>query len=417
MGRLVSLHPREDPAWRERRVLVVDDEEAIGSSLEDLLSLEGYAVTRATSGEEALQLLRGHSVALVISDQRMGSGMSGTALLAKVRERHPQTATMILSAYAESELVLEAMNEGRALYYLTKPWTRSELLEKVGYALRYYRLNSEKERLARANAKLLERMALRENLLMTGEFSTNLFERFFPMVEALHREAHGAARLYSKGSAEQFKVLMEKERWGELCVTLNRLRLIADFYPEEREMLRRPVEPVLRECVREAIARCKTLGLRVSWQQEYAADLPPVWFDATALGYGIKALIENAVLAATATRHEGSEAPSAPGRVTLRAYVDAKDDDKWLCIEVQDNGRGVPEMLAKKIFVPLFATTSASAPAVVEVRDLGEYNFHRHSHVGLGLPLAACCATLLEGRLRLLNPGSPGAVFRLEIPI
>ena len=108
-------------------ILVVDDSEAICKALYDLLTLSGYAVRTAPSGERAMQILETAEMDLVISDLRM-SGMSGLKLLKKVKERHPSLPFVILTGYGDMDSVIEAMRSGVA-DYLKKPFSVEEVLK------------------------------------------------------------------------------------------------------------------------------------------------------------------------------------------------------------------------------------------------------------------------------------------------
>ena len=89
-----------------------------------------YRIVRAKSGQEALELLsemraRGDVVALMVSDQRM-PGMEGTEFLTRARKIYPEAKRTLLTAYADSEAAIQAINEVDLDYYLLKPWDPPE---------------------------------------------------------------------------------------------------------------------------------------------------------------------------------------------------------------------------------------------------------------------------------------------------
>jgi thioredoxin reductase (NADPH) len=120
---------------RERRpaILAVDDEPAVLAAVARDLRRgfgERYRILRATSGAEALELLaevrrRGDQVALLIADQRM-PGMEGTEYLVKARTLVPDAKRVLLTAYADTEAAIAAINEVALDYYLLKPWDPPE---------------------------------------------------------------------------------------------------------------------------------------------------------------------------------------------------------------------------------------------------------------------------------------------------
>jgi thioredoxin reductase (NADPH) len=121
------------PAERHPAITVVDDEPAVLAAVaRDLRRGFGdrYRILRAGSGPEALDLLRevrarGEQVALLIADQRM-PGMAGTDYLVQARTIFPDAKRALLTAYADTEAAIAAINEVSLDYYLLKPWDPPE---------------------------------------------------------------------------------------------------------------------------------------------------------------------------------------------------------------------------------------------------------------------------------------------------
>jgi len=114
-------------------VLAVDDDAAVAAAVvRDLRVRYGkdYRVLLATSGREALALLadlvlKDRQVAAVISDQRM-PGMSGIEVLQEVRQQSPDSKLLLLTAYADTDVAIRAINDIALDYYLMKPWDPPE---------------------------------------------------------------------------------------------------------------------------------------------------------------------------------------------------------------------------------------------------------------------------------------------------
>src|SRR5687767_320647 len=118
------------------KILIVDDEAANLRMLERLFRQE-YSVITATSGAEALELLRLHDAALIISDQRMPS-MTGIEFLKRSAEMRPHTVRIILTGYTDVNALVEAINSGVVYKYVTKPWVNEDLQLTVKRALQHY---------------------------------------------------------------------------------------------------------------------------------------------------------------------------------------------------------------------------------------------------------------------------------------
>jgi thioredoxin reductase (NADPH) len=111
---------------------VDDDPEVLRAIERDLRTHFGkdYRVVRADSGPSALEalkqlMLRNEPVALILSDQRM-PGMNGVEFLEKARELYPEAKRALLTAYADTDAAIKAINAVRIDYYLLKPWDPPE---------------------------------------------------------------------------------------------------------------------------------------------------------------------------------------------------------------------------------------------------------------------------------------------------
>jgi len=130
-------------------ILVVDDEQRICRLLSELLTREGYAVNTAPSAEEALGLLAKGDYDMVISDLKM-PGMDGFELIERIKKHNPNTAAIMITAYATVETAVQALRHG-ADDYVTKPFDINELNKVVGRTL-------EAQQLARQNRELADQL-------------------------------------------------------------------------------------------------------------------------------------------------------------------------------------------------------------------------------------------------------------------
>ena len=114
------------------RILIVDDELIIRESLGGWLERDGYSVSKAASGEEALDMIRKIYFDILLVDIKMG-GMSGIELLKRVKENDSDAAVIMITAYGSISTSIEAMKLGAA-DYLLKPFDPGELgvlIEKI----------------------------------------------------------------------------------------------------------------------------------------------------------------------------------------------------------------------------------------------------------------------------------------------
>ncbi len=114
-------------------ILVVDDEPSMRTTLSILLKREGYQVSQAGDGTEALKMLERGQYDMVLTDLKM-EGVDGMELLRQVKAADPQTEILIFTAYGTVTSAVEAMKLG-AYDYIGKPFDEEELLLKVSRAL------------------------------------------------------------------------------------------------------------------------------------------------------------------------------------------------------------------------------------------------------------------------------------------
>jgi two-component system, probable response regulator PhcQ len=142
-------------------ILVVDDDANILASVVRLFRSQNFITLTANSGEEALQLLSSRSVDLLLCDETM-PGMRGNIVLRKVKELWPDTVRIMITANADLNLALQAINEGEAYRFILKPWNDDELIITVKQAL-------ERFDLVRENYRLAERVKSQESTLANLE--------------------------------------------------------------------------------------------------------------------------------------------------------------------------------------------------------------------------------------------------------
>ena len=105
---------------KKARILVVDDEAIVRESLRDWLTDAGYEVFTAENGPQALEIIKGERLGIVLADLVM-PGMDGIELMKRAREILPHIQVVIITAYASIATAVAAMKEG-AYDYIEKPF-------------------------------------------------------------------------------------------------------------------------------------------------------------------------------------------------------------------------------------------------------------------------------------------------------
>ncbi|CAN5510266.1 hypothetical protein BH10BAC3_BH10BAC3_26470 [soil metagenome] len=137
-------------------VLYVDDELNNINSFRATFRKD-YNVFTALSGIVGLEILKEHTIHIIITDQRMPD-MTGVEFLVEVLKEYSDPVRILLTGYTDINAVIDAVNKGHIYYYLNKPWDEQQLriIIKNGYEI--FRLREENksliEKLMTANDQL-----------------------------------------------------------------------------------------------------------------------------------------------------------------------------------------------------------------------------------------------------------------------
>jgi len=143
-------------------ILIIDDEQEIRESLEQLLRLDGYQADSASTGEEGLKRIEGGVFDLILLDINLPD-RDGLDLLKSIKRDSPEVGVIMITAYDSSQMAFQASKQG-AESYVTKPWDNDKLLLEVRNLLDKSRLQAENLQLRRA----LKRFAL-PNMVGRGD--------------------------------------------------------------------------------------------------------------------------------------------------------------------------------------------------------------------------------------------------------
>lgn len=127
-------------------ILLVDDEPSILTSLYRVFRKEEYEVLISDDPLEALDILKERTVHLIMSDYRMPA-LDGITFLRSAMKLQPDAIRIVLSGYAESSVIIAAINDGGIYKFITKPWEDDLLRVEVRHALERYELGSTNRRL------------------------------------------------------------------------------------------------------------------------------------------------------------------------------------------------------------------------------------------------------------------------------
>ncbi len=375
-------------------ILIVDDDAENLAVLQAFLDSE-YVVHAAHSGRQALEIAVTTGIDVVIADHRMPE-ITGTELLEEIRGLKPDVAGILLTAYTDTPVLISAINRARVFRHMKKPWDPDELLAAVAQA-------SEHVHQCRLNIRLVNLLARRSE-----ELTSALDELRAAQQHMQHMERLGTMGRLAAGVTHDLKNVLTG------LMMLERLAATHQVHPQVMDPLRvnvaamrnllgslsslnqfasrgaidmapTPLEPadVLRDA--ETVARMDVAYRERKLVVSVGPKLSMILGDRQKLVQVLVNLLRNA-LQATETGQ------------TIR--VDARGGvGDAIVFAVEDEGTGIPEHLARRVFDPFFSTK-------------GEQG------MGMGLYMARLIAESHGGSLRLVAPEhlKKGTRFELVIP-
>lgn len=157
-------------------VLLVDDDKNILESFKRGFRKEPYRVITVDGALEALKLLEGIEVDLVISDEKMPF-MNGIELLSRIRKSNPECIRMMLTGETNYETAVKAINQGEIYRFFSKPYSEIELAISIRQALAHKNLIDQ-------SRKLVEVVKMQSTYIET-------IEKEFPGISHIERSANG----------------------------------------------------------------------------------------------------------------------------------------------------------------------------------------------------------------------------------
>lgn len=140
------------------KILYVDDEKAALFNFEQLFQ-DDFDVYTAHSANQGMEILASTEIQIIISDQRMPY-KTGVEFFAEVAQLYPDTVRILLTAYSEAEIIIDAINRGQVYQYITKPFETKNLKNILDKAVQNWRLKKENKllitQLQKKNEELIQ---------------------------------------------------------------------------------------------------------------------------------------------------------------------------------------------------------------------------------------------------------------------
>ena len=184
-------------------ILIVDDDPDTLHLLKAVLHRQ-YNVLAASSGEQALALIKDKTIALVLTDQWM-EGMTGIELLTHFREQQPDAGRILITGFAELQVVKDAINKGHVSRFVSKPWEVEEIRNLVADEIERYSFKAERLRL------ITDLLRKNDELMMANEEIMYQKRRLEELNRELKEQSQVAIKLSEKFAKAHIDLLKAHE--------------------------------------------------------------------------------------------------------------------------------------------------------------------------------------------------------------
>ncbi len=393
------------------RVLIVDDEKSIRLTLRAFLVADGYEVEIAEDATQALALLKEVAFDVVVSDIIL-PGISGVALLAKIRAMAPAVQVIMMTGEPTIETAVEAVRAG-ASDYLSKPVGKPAVLQAVSTAAKIKELTDEKARLEGENESYrnnLEQVVAER----TGDLASALSKLQKAQQQLVQQERMSALGQMTSGIAHDFNnvlmpimglsevMLADPKAFDDRESAISMLETIHSAGDDARHIVRRlrqiykedepdyslidletVTESVLSMTMPKWKAEAQAKGLNIEIVTEFE-DVPSIKGDTSELREALTNLIFNAV-----------DAMPAGGVITLRVKCEG---GRGVVLEVSDTGVGMDDDTARQCIEPFFTTKGVQG-------------------TGLGLPMVYGIVQRHAGSMTIKGTPGVGTTVRMQFPV
>jgi two-component system probable response regulator PhcQ len=383
--------------YKKFAVLYVDDEE---KSLKYFTRAfeDQFRIHTAINAQEGLRLLEAHKdeIGLLMTDQRM-PGEKGVWLLERARQMRPQIIRILVTAYADMDAAIAAVNTGAIYKYVTKPWDPPQLETILKRGLEFFIVQRERDQLLQEKMSVLHNMMIADRIVSLGVLAAGLSHHIRNALQAVRTFVDLAP---AKMAEEKMDLngLRNPDFWRDYyqnvqnqIVKIN--NLLNDLWTaSEKPTFEFSDQVVLRDVVEQTrVCLEASLAARnIQLENNLSPSLPAINVDKPKFYRLFELLLKDEIASLPA----GSRI-----QVSGEIPADAGQDKPEVVIRLADNGPGLPKEALRLIFDPF----------VVRSDSPMEYGIH----------LMACYFIVHHhgGRIEAKSSAGEGTTFTIRLPL
>ncbi len=362
-------------------ILLVDDDPFILKTIGKALKCKGYQVTKADSGEKAIELLNKSTFDLVITDLVMGD-IDGFQVLKAGKELKPEIMAIILTGHSDVALAIDALRFGTD-DYLLKPCEPEEMYFRIENCLKKL---ENKKKIRQAEKELLKAKKLESLGILAGGIAHD-FNNMMTVV----RGNISLAKLETKPESTAFELLTEAEKasWRANDLTARLITFSKGGEPVKKTL---HVGRLLNDSVTSSLYEYD-----IDCELTIPVDIRPVEIDESQIKQVIWNIVTNSL-----------EAMAGQGMIEVyceNTVIGKKDSltlkhGRYVKISIQDHGSGIPDENIPNVFDPYFSTKKTGTKK------------------GMGLGLAVCHSIVEkhDGLITVESELGIGTTFSIYLP-
>jgi two-component system probable response regulator PhcQ len=384
---------QNDYDYKKFAVLYVDDEEMSLTAFSRAFS-DRFRILTAPNAQAGLELLEAHKdeIGLLMTDQRM-PGEKGVWLLERARRLRPRIIRVLVTAYADMDAAIAAVNSGAIYKYVSKPWDPPQLEETLKHGLEFFIVQNERDKLLQEKMSVLRNMLIADRIVSLGLLAAGLSHHIRNSLVAV-KTFLDLAPVKMNEEKTDVHSLRNPDFWKDyhqnVQSQIEKINgLLKDLWTaSENSPAPFADEVMLYEVVMHA---AKTLeeqfaARRITIQNRIPAGLPTLKVDRPKFQRHFELLLKE-------------ELSMLPAGTTIKMEAELMSDGKEIGIEISDNGPGLPQDALRAVFDPF----------AVQGRVASEYGIH----------LMACFFIVHHhgGKMEARSVPGFGTTFLLRMPL
>jgi two-component system, probable response regulator PhcQ len=381
--------------YKKFAILYVDDEEKSLTSFSRAFS-DSFRVFTAATARDGFKLLEKHAdeIGIVMTDQRM-PGEKGVWLLERARQFRPRILRILVTAFADMDAAISAVNSGSIYKYVTKPWDPPQLELTLKQGLEFFMVAAERDQLLHEKMSVLRNMMIADRIVSLGLLAAGLSHNIRNSLVAVKTFLDLAPMKLDEERASK-NGLRDPDFWKDYHHNaqsqIERINgVLKDLWTSSENKSGQPYadEVSLSEVVGAALDGFKNelVKKKIEVENKISTTLPSLHVDKAKFFRLFELLFKD-------------ELAMLPAGSKLSLSAELKSGAKpEILVQISDNGPGLPEEALRVIFDPF--TVRGSVPS--------EYGIH----------LMACFFIVHHhgGKIEAQNLPGRGTTFSIRLPL